>query len=51
MSIILKYKWEYNNEFNLNILGKVYAINLPNVSNFLISVNTTCTIGSSSYYK
>jgi hypothetical protein len=36
---------------NLNILGKVYASNLPNVSNFLISVNTTCTVGSSSYYK
>ena len=36
---------------NLNILGKVYATNLPNVSNFLISVNTTCTVGSSSYYK
>ena len=36
---------------NLNILGKVYASNLPNVSNFLISLNSTCTIGSSSYYK
>ena len=36
---------------NLNILGKVYAVNLPNVSNFLISFNTTCTVGSSSYYK